>query len=328
MAQLSKTQLLERILSALSEAGWSASPLEKNHPFLIRAASPAGDFVEFRVFIWNCTHGGGSRRAKDEFRIQFTGKMPRRFPGVPTALLGWHDGYEVFAAWDIRKHDQQTSKSPSAQIKEDALSRAHAEAFATHTRDNDEVAVAFRPEFLIDYVLSSISIHSGGQAKRDFALLDRVPDLTEADIAKVSNSERRWIIGTIARRYRASDFSRRVLAAYDHRCAVCGIQLRLVEAAHINPVTEKGSTDETSNGIALCKLHHAAYDSTLISIDETYKVEISVSKTQELKDLNRHGGLAIFRESLKPAILLPADRRDYPKSDYLRRGRTARKWQS
>jgi putative restriction endonuclease len=56
-----------------------------------------------------------------------------------------------------------------------------------------------------------------------------------------------------------------VLTAYDWRCAVCGLDVRLgsvsivLEAAHIK-WHQAGGPDEESNGLALCVLHHKAFD--------------------------------------------------------------------
>ena len=64
---------------------------------------------------------------------------------------------------------------------------------------------------------------------------------------------------------RSPDFRRKVLRAYEGRCCVCGYDLRLgnrlagIEAAHIMWHTV-GGPDEEPNGLALCVLHHKAFD--------------------------------------------------------------------
>jgi putative restriction endonuclease len=60
-------------------------------------------------------------------------------------------------------------------------------------------------------------------------------------------------------------FRQRVLRAYEHRCAVCGLDLRIgsttaaIEAAHIKWFQANGP-DIESNGLALCSLHHKVFD--------------------------------------------------------------------
>ena len=100
-----------------------------------------------------------------------------------------------------------------------------------------------------------------------------------------------------------------------------------MEAAHILLVASDKSTDKTTNGVALCSLHHRAYDQCLVSFDESYRVEVSSAAVTELKTLDLVGGLAIFREGLKNAILLPADKRDYPSHAFIRESRKVRGWQ-
>jgi putative restriction endonuclease len=70
---------------------------------------------------------------------------------------------------------------------------------------------------------------------------------------------------TLTRRRRDPDFRRRVLNAYEYRCAVCGFDVRLgsvsiaLDAAHIR-WHQAGGPDEETNGLALCVLHHKIFD--------------------------------------------------------------------
>lgn len=58
---------------------------------------------------------------------------------------------------------------------------------------------------------------------------------------------------------------------YDFQCAACGLRIRIgedlsfVDAAHIVPFSESYN-DHPSNGIALCKNHHWAFDNFLIAL--------------------------------------------------------------
>lgn len=69
----------------------------------------------------------------------------------------------------------------------------------------------------------------------------------------------------ITRRKRDPEFRRRVLKAYEFRCAVCGFDVRLgsvsiaLDAAHIR-WHQAGGPDEERNGLALCVLHHKTFD--------------------------------------------------------------------
>jgi len=326
MAQLTKPELLDRVLQGLRDGGWMPLVIEGKHPFLVRAANPERASFDLRVYIWNCTHGGGNR-APDEFRIQVTSAVPHIHPKEATVLLGWHDDTQVFAAWDIAAHDGQASSSPSAQIKEGTLQDAHSKAFATQVKDN-EIVAAFRPIFLADYALSSASLHKTGTSHRDIALLNKLDTLTDEEIDEVANSNRRTVIRTIATKYRAANFRDKVLGAYGHKCAFCQVQLALIDAAHIIPVSAPDSTDEIVNGIALCKLHHYAYDSNLVSFNEAYRIEVSESRCNELAAVKQNGGIAKFRNALTPMLQLPAKQALRPRAAYIRASRRIRGWRA
>ena len=72
-------------------------------------------------------------------------------------------------------------------------------------------------------------------------------------------------------------FSDKIKRLYEFRCAVCGkqrfsnAQYPEVEAAHIFPKDKFGS-DDLRNGIALCKLHHWAFDNGIFSLSDECRV--------------------------------------------------------
>ncbi|MCX7309927.1 MAG: HNH endonuclease, partial [Afipia sp.] len=116
------------------------------------------------------------------------------------------------------------------------------------------------------------------------------------------------------------------LSAYRNRCAMCGMQLRLLDGAHILPVAEPDSTDETSNGIALCALHHRAFDKSLVTFDPDYQVHINEERIQELREVGLHGRLRNFRAELREGIHLPAERPHRPRHQYVERANVLRGW--
>jgi hypothetical protein len=72
-----------------------------------------------------------------------------------------------------------------------------------------------------------------------------------------------------SRLVRDARFSRRVVEAYEGLCAMCGLDVGLVEGAHIYPVSAPGSYDEPWNGLSLCANHHLAFDKHLVGVDPT-----------------------------------------------------------
>lgn len=320
---MAKRDLVDTLIRSVEQGGWTATVAHGHNPYLLKSVSN-GKPVAVRSYIWNCTHGGGRMRAKDEYRIQFTTAVTAT-PGIRTLLLGWHQDCGVFAAWDISRHVGQGEASQSAQVKKETLERARDSGFATYQRHNGELVVAFRPEFLVDYASSAPSFHESGKAAHDMALLNSLDDLHEDQISNLVG-KRKTIIQQIVRKYREASFRRRVLSAYGHRCAMCGLQMDLLDAAHIVPVTESSSTDETRNGVALCKLHHAAFDRNIVSFDSAYRVEISKHATNHLAAIKLADGLPGFKRALRASLLLPSDVNDRPPVAYITLARKIRKW--
>lgn len=327
MKTLNNKELLDLVVSSIKEGGWNCIIFDDKKPFRLRIYNEDNIRFDVAIYIWNCTHGGGKKRASDEYRIQLTGAVPWNIAGTITVILGWHAGYGVFAGFDIDCHTNQNSQSPSIQVKEETLKGAHQKAFSILQRQNGELAVAFRPELLVEYIRSSRELHRQGITATDLSLLNDLDAVQLENLVVTSTAERKYVITTIVRKYRAADFRARVLGAYRNQCAACGVQLKLIDAAHIVPVAFDESTDETMNGVALCKLHHFAYDRNLISFNVDYVIEVSSAEEARLASANLVGGIEAFKQGLKTAIILPADKRDYPSSEYIEKSREARRWQ-
>jgi len=68
-------------------------------------------------------------------------------------------------------------------------------------------------------------------------------------------------------------FRQRVIRAYQERCALCSLRHReLLDAAHIAPDGQLEGEPAVSNGVALCKLHHAAFDRLFFAIRPDYVI--------------------------------------------------------
>lgn len=101
---------------------------------------------------------------------------------------------------------------------------------------------------------------------------DRPPFQFEVERNRVANLGSRLVRDRL--------FRRRVVAAYDSRCAITGLKLingggrAEVEAAHIKPV-EKGGPDIVSNGLALSGTVHWMFDRGLVSLDDDLNILVS-----------------------------------------------------
>lgn len=135
--------------------------------------------------------------------------------------------------------------------------------------------------------------------------LDRSPTPEFAAVADASPIRRAYITATVRRRLHQEAFRDRVLRAYTERCALCRLRHRqLLDAAHIDPDAAEHGDPVVSNGIALCKLHHAAFDAFFITVRPDYRVEVHESiLSEEDGPMLLHGLKALHGEN----IALPHD---------------------
>ena len=162
----------------------------------------------------------------------------------------------MFAGWDETIHAGRLSSSPSIQVRRTTLEAAFDNGLHASLRHSEDVVVAFTPSLLATYCLfaEEIRAHPDSSLVAD---LNLIPSLSGGVVAPPSQSvDRPRVVRVVESSYRAWDFNARVMKAYGGMCAVCGLQLGLIEAAHIVPMAWAGSTDLTRNGIALCRNHH------------------------------------------------------------------------
>ncbi len=81
---------------------------------------------------------------------------------------------------------------------------------------------------------------------------------------------------------RDPEFPRRVLVAYEYRCAFCGYDGALdggswpgLEAAHVQWWTHGGPND-VANGICLCSIHHKLFDKGVLGLTGQRQIMVSV----------------------------------------------------
>ena len=138
-------------------------------------------------------------------------------------------------------------------------------------------------------------------------------------------TERTRVVREVARLSRDSSFRRKVLLAYDRRCAVTRMQLRLIDAAHILPVGAEGSVDIVTNGLCLSPTYHRAFDRGLIYLNESLEMHINPEKEQELIAHRLDGGLEDFKSYLGRQVHLPADRLQWPSIEFVHQANLFRK---
>jgi putative restriction endonuclease len=277
---------------------------------------------ELWTYIWTLTHGGGTARPRDEYRIQITGIQPPLVlnnTGGPTLLLGYEPSVGCFAGFDIGKHRAFSRRSPSIQIPITALHEALQFGLSFVTKGNDEIAIGIRPDAFLAYCVNAEALHREGANATMVDLLTKAASLEPVppSAAATVSPERARLVREVSTLSRDSSFRRKVIHAYDRRCAVARMQLGLIDAAHILPVGIAGSTDDVQNGLCLSPTYHRAFDRAVIYLDERLQMQMSPAAEQELVQVGQAGGLEDFRSYLGKRIHLPEERALWPSADYV-----------
>lgn len=126
---------------------------------------------------------------------------------------------------------------------------------------------------------------------------------------------RQYVTSLTKRRLHQAVFRDRVITAYNTRCALCRLRhASLLDAAHIIPDNEPEGAPVVTNGLALCKIHHAAFDQNFLGITPTYKVEIKTTLLDEIDGpMLQYGIKAMHGQS----ILLPRSKESRPDKQLL-----------
>ncbi len=126
---------------------------------------------------------------------------------------------------------------------------------------------------------------------------------------------RRYAWTQTRQRLHQTAFREVVVTAYEQRCAICRLNHpELLDAAHIIPDNEMRGTPIVTNGLSLCKIHHAAYDQAILGISPDYRVHIRKDILLEHDGpMLKHG----LQELDGLPITLPARIMNYPDRERL-----------
>lgn len=140
------------------------------------------------------------------------------------------------------------------------------------------------------------------------------------------DKEKKVIKTTREAAIRTRGFRQAIIEAYNYKCSICQMKIYSpdflsweVEAAHIVPHSSLGR-DDIWNGLALCHLHHWAFDVGWFSLRDDYTISVS-SKIHSLPSYYGRIGdyefiRAISGRNIK--ILLPTRSGLYPHQNALR----------
>ena len=140
-------------------------------------------------------------------------------------------------------------------------------------------------------------------------------NLPNFDISLLTPAEKKYAMRQTKARIHQPLFRQQVMAAYKSTCAVCRLKHHeLLDAAHIIEDSDPRGEPIVTNGLALCKIHHAAFDKNLLGISPNYQVRINSSLLEEVDGpMLKHG----LQEMNGVTLTVPSSKFSRPDSERL-----------
>lgn len=330
---LEYNEQLQNIFAAIKSSGWEikveSSDVTRMPVDIIVAKDELT--LRIRIYTWAIVKSGreGERKINwrylptriahqasgDALRIELRRKAYNLLVGQSDEL-----GVLLFALFDPYIHREHLESSP-VQIRLETLQEAKTKGFAQQPKNTGDITIVFRAEDLMQVVQGLYDVVF--KQKNKNAVAEKISEIAASE-APVNQDDD--VFTGLTPRERAAalrairdpGFRNRVLQAYEHRCAVCGIDLDFVIAAHIVSVGQGGS-DETKNGIVLCPNHHGAFDMGFIAFSENYEVVVNRKELKSLIDQGKKESVKAFLDSVGDRIRLPRKQNLHPPPEYLRR---------
>ncbi len=257
---------------------------------------------------------------------------------IPFSLQrGIHKPRQLDAALGVTTAPPTTSASPPYEdgFGSDGMFRYHyrdprtpgARARAQAESDNAAVRAAYQRRLPLVYWLGVVPsrylpfypvyVVADDPAAREFVLdLTGLTARHRNDLA-ADEPSREYHTHVVKARMHQARFREAVLRVYENCCAVCSLRrTELVDAAHIVADADGGEPVVT-NGLVLCKLHHAAFDRHILGIRPDLKIVIRPDVLAEADGPLLKHGLQGFHG--QPLQSIPKLQHNRPGSLYLER---------
>jgi putative restriction endonuclease len=129
------------------------------------------------------------------------------------------------------------------------------------------------------------------------------------------SARRQYITRSVRQRMHQRSFRDRVLRAYATQCSICRLKhADLLDAAHITPDRDEAGEPIVSNGLSLCKIHHAAFDRNYFGVRPDYRIVVRQEILREEDGPMLKAGLQQINDI---KLIVPHRTRDRPDPDRL-----------
>jgi putative restriction endonuclease len=241
------------------------------------------------------------------------------FQGRPATLIAAYRGIHKPGGWDTVLSILSTDRPPDQGGYED-LEREDGTLLYRFMNNPGEALNAYNrallatmerglPLILLEKVAPKTfepfyPVWINGHEPKDLGVIVSysTPDTEFGEITEIAAEDiREYRTAARRRRIHQDVFRTRVLHAYGDRCAICNLGRRgLLDAAHIIDDSHKDGLAIVPNGLALCRIHHGAYDQYLIGIRPDLTVEVAGDVLEEIDGpMLQHGLKAIAEQSIR-----------------------------
>jgi putative restriction endonuclease len=248
--------------------------------------------------------------------------------GQPMPVIDRNKGIRNPANFDATLSIVSASDNGRNNVYDDAIDRENGLLYYSWAQgpldagDNRKLNVAFEqqaPIILFEKPLANVYVPIIGVRVIDVRPEHRqfVIDLDDSGMrpSPTATLDKRYVERLVKQRVHQPVFRARVLNAYNKRCAICTLKYaELLDAAHILPDTDERGLPVVTNGMAMCTIHHRAYDQNFLGVSPDYVVHINERMLADSDGPMLQYGLQAMNG--KP-LELPARREDQPDREHL-----------
>jgi len=248
--------------------------------------------------------------------------------GQPMPVIDRNKGIRNPANFDATLSIVSSGDKSRNNVYDDAIDRENGLLYYSWAQgpldagDNRKLNVAFEqqtPIILFEKPLANVYVPIIGVRVIDVLPERRqfVIDLDDSGMrpSPTATLDKRYVKRLIKQRVHQPVFRARVLNAYNKRCAICTLKYaELLDAAHILPDTDERGLPVVTNGMAMCTIHHRAYDQNFLGVSPDYVVHINERMLADSDGPMLQYGLQAMNG--KP-LELPTRREDQPDREHL-----------
>ena len=221
-----------------------------------------------------------------------------RFDGTRVPFLSLQGIFKP-AVLDVPLSIRTSSSSPYSDVfgKDGLLRYAYRGTDPSHT-DNEGLRFALKEGLPLVYFhglvkgryLATWPVYIVGADPQSLSFFVAVDDADHVSMSAYgewvtgegAEARRQYVTTVVRRRLHQRAFRERVLLAYRHQCAACRLRHdELLDAAHIIPDADPEGEPVISNGLALCRLHHSAFDRFFIGLRPDYVIQVRPDLLEE-----------------------------------------------